>query len=536
MLCRMVCALLRRIRCTLPGRRAGQGLLLLCLCGCTTLSEYVHNGFKVGPNYRKPLAPVADDWIDAADVRVRKESDDLCHWWAVFNDPVLDALIQTAYGQNLTLREAGFRVLQARAELGIAIGEFFPQLQTLTGSWRRQELSRNAPNRQFLGERIFNQWTTGFNLAWEVDFWGRYRRAIESAEALLDASVEDYDAVLVMLLGDVASTYVQVRTLEQEIEYVKTNIGLQRETLKIAQARFQGGQATELDVDQAQSTLSQTESQVPQLEIQLRQANNRLCVLLGIPPEELRAKLGPAGIPAAPPEVAVGIPAELLVRRPDVRRAERQAAAESARIGIAEADLYPRISIVGNLGLQAQDFQNLFEGQSFFGQIGPSFSWNILNYGRIVNNSRVQDARFLEAVTRYQNAVLRAGEEVENGLVQFLRAQEEARFLAESGRAAEKAVKVALAQYKGGLVDFNRVSLLEQNLVQQQNLLAQARGAIALGLIQTYRALGGGWQIRCSPCPPLPAGPPPAEILPPPRSFDEERPTATEADGEARLP
>src|SRR5262249_24323569 len=224
--------------------------------------------FKVGPNYHKALAPVANDWIDADDVRVRQESDDLSRWWAVFNDPALDALVQTAYGQNLTLREAGFRVLQARAELGIAVGEFFPQLQTMSGSWKRQELSRNAPNRQFIGERIFSQWTYGFNLGWELDFWGRFRRAIESAEALLDASVEDYDDVLVTLLGDVATTYVQMRTLEQEIAYVKTNIGLQRETLKIAQARFQGGQATELDVDQAQSTLSQTESQVPQLEIQ----------------------------------------------------------------------------------------------------------------------------------------------------------------------------------------------------------------------------------------------------------------------------
>lgn len=497
-------------------------ILALALCGCTPLSEYIHNGLKVGPNYRRAPAPVAQDWIDANDVRVRKESDDLSRWWTVFNDPALDSLIQTGYQQNLTLREAGFRVLQARAQLGIAVGEFFPQLQNMSGSWKRQELSLNAPNRQFLGERLFSQWTYGFGLAWELDFWGRFRRAIESAEARLDASVEDYDDVLVTLLGDVASNYVQVRTLEQEIQYIRTNIELQRETLKIAKARFDGGQATELDVDQAQSTLSQTEAQVPQLEIKLREANNRICILLGIPPEDLRAKLGAGTIPVAPAEAVVGIPAELLVRRPDVRKAERKAAEQSARIGIAEADLYPAISITGNIGLQAQDFTDLFEGQSFFGSIGPSFQWKVLNYGRIVNNIRLQDARFQELVTSYQNTVLKANEEVENGLVRFLRAQQQARYLAESVKAAEKAVKIAIAQYKGGLVDFNRVSLLEQNLVQQQDLLAQARGSIALGLIHVYRALGGGWQIRCDPCSP-PAEPlmPRAngtELIPPPRS------------------
>jgi NodT family efflux transporter outer membrane factor (OMF) lipoprotein len=321
----------------------------------------------------------------------------------------------------------------------------------------------------------------------------------------------------------VATAYVQMRTIAQQIEYTRTNVELQRETLAIARARFLGGQASELDVDQAQSTLSQTEALVPQLQIQLRQANNRLCVLLGIPPEDLMAKIGPGSIPTTPTEVVAGIPAELLRRRPDVLRQERLAAAQSAEIGVAEADFYPVIQINGDIGYSAKDFSHLFNTQAFRGFINPTYSWPILNYGRILNNVRLQEARFQELVATYQNTVLKAAQEVEDGLVTFLRSQEEAKFLAESVAASEKAVKVALAQYKGGLVDFNRVSLLEQNLVQQQDQLAQAQGQIALGLIQVYRALGGGWQIRCDGCdltrPPASA---PQEAAPTPRKIVPE--------------
>jgi NodT family efflux transporter outer membrane factor (OMF) lipoprotein len=344
--------------------------------------------------------------------------------------------------------------------------------------------------------RYYGQWNDGFNLAWELDFWGRYRRAIESADASLDATVENYDAVLVTLLGDVASNYVIIRQVEEQIKLAKANVELQRKTLEIAQARFKGGTATELDVDQAQSNLSQTESKIPQFEVQLRQASNQLCILLGMPPEDLQKRLGAAAIPAAPIEVTVGIPAELLRRRPDVMRAERLAAAQSAQIGIAESDFYPRISLIGNVGYSAEHFSNLFTQQAFQGTFGPSFNWAVLNYGRILNNVRAQDAQFQSLVAGYQNAVITANAEVENGLVAFLKAQERVKLLTESVTAAQKAAAIAVAQYRGGTIDFNRLALLEQNLVQQQDLLAQAKGDIALGLIQVYRALGGGWELR----------------------------------------
>jgi NodT family efflux transporter outer membrane factor (OMF) lipoprotein len=372
----------------------------------------------------------------------------------------------------------------------------FPQQQTAFGSQSRVGRSIASTIGPFFGSRYFEQWQGGFNLAWELDFWGRFRRAVEAADDQLSASVEDYDAVLVTLLGDVAANYVQVRVDEQRIELLRANANLQREILRIVVARFDAGRVSELDVDQAKSTLAQTEAAIPLLEIDRRQAMNRLCVLLGMPPTNLEERLGKGTIPTPPYDVAAGIPAQLLSRRPDVRRAERIAAAQSEQIGIAQSDLYPAISISGTLGYQAQQFSQLFSSRAFSGSVGPSFQWNILNYGRIVNNVRLQDSLFQELVLAYQQAVLLAAEEAEDGLVTFLRAQERRKLLEESVLNMEKAVKVVIAQYKVGTADFTRVAQIEQDLVTQQDLLAQAEGQIAQGLIQVYRALGGGWQIR----------------------------------------
>jgi len=503
---------------------AACSIAALLTCGCTGPREYVHNGFKVGPNYCQPGAPVADTWIDAADKRVRTNSEDQSQWWRVFNDPVLNTLVRDAYGQNLTLREAGFRVLASRAQLAVTIGKILPQAQFASGNFTQTTISKETANNilglQALGipgvQRNFGQWDYGFNIGWELDFWGRFRRAIESDEANLGASVANYDDVLVTLLGDVATNYVQLRTLEQQIAYAHYNVELQQQTLTIVDARFHAGTTSELDVHQSRSTLAQTEAQIPELEITLRETANRLCILLGIPPEDLHARLGTVPIPTAPPEVAVGIPADLLRRRPDIRRAERTAAAQSAQIGVAEADFYPAISIVGTIGYSAEQFSQLFRSAAFDGTIGPSFQWKILNYGRIKNNVRVQNAKFQELVTNYQQTVLNANGEVENGLVTFLRAQVRTKFQSESVDRAQKAVSLGLVQYKAGTVDFTRITQLEQNLVLQQNTLAQARGEIAQGLIQVYRALGGGWEIRNTGLSPVEEGtiengaPPPA--------------------------
>jgi NodT family efflux transporter outer membrane factor (OMF) lipoprotein len=502
-------------------------LLLIAglLCGCTAVGDYIHNGFKVGPNYGRPAAPVAHDWIDANDAQLRHDEDEQTRWWGAFHDPALDALICTAYRQNLTLREAGFRILEARAQLGIDTGNLFPQTQDATGNYQRNAVSkRTALATNTLTKHFYSQWNFGFNLAWELDFWGRFRRAIEADSDNLDASVENYDAALLTLLGDVATNYAQMRTTEQRIKYFEDNVRVQRETLTIVDARFKASTISELDLDQARSTLAATEAAIPELEISLRQTINQLCVLLGMPPEELRARLGPGRIPTAPPDVVVGIPADLLRRRPDVRSAERQLAAQCALIGVAQSQFYPAISIAGSYGYAAQNLGHLFEPAALTGSVGPTFQWNLLNYGRILNNVRLQDSKFQELLATYQQSVLTANQDVENGLVTFLRGQVRTRLQQESVDNAKKAVQIAIVQYKAGTVDFTTVTQVEQALVQQEDTLAQAQGEIVSGLIQVYRALGGGWQIRLSGCNEALAAPgvasapwqPPAENVQPP--------------------
>ena len=395
----------------------------------------------------------------------------------------------------------------------IDTGNLFPQTQTATGSYTNNALSREDANPLSSGvRRFYGQWNYGFNLSWELDFWGRLRRAIESDAANLDASVENYDDVLVTLLGDVATNYVAYRTAEQRIKYANENVALQRKTLVIVEGKRKAGIVGELDVVQARSTLEQTEAAIPELEIAQRQAANQLCILLGIPPQDLQARLGLGSIPTTPAEVAVGIPADLLRRRPDVRRAERQAAAQSAQIGIAEAQFYPSIAINGTLGYSAQNFRDLFQEQALTGNVGPSFTWNIFNYGRLLNNKRLQEARFHELLTTYRNTVLSADQDVENGLVTFLRAQQRTKSQAASVADAKRAVDIVLAQYEAGTTDLTRVTLLQQNLVPLEDTLAQAQGEIATGLIQVYRALGGGWEIRLSSGNP---GTPPQSVGPP---------------------
>ena len=466
--------------------------------GCTGPREYFRQNFKVGPNYCPPTAYAAQHWIDSADRRVRSEPADLSQWWTVFNDATLNQLLERSYRQNLTLREAGFRILQARAQLGIVTGDLFPQTQNLTGSYRRVGVGSASTNSSssVAASGFTDQWNFGFNLTWELDFWGRFRRAVAAQEATLEASVYDYDYVLVTLLGDVAANYTQVRTYQERIRLLKANVVVQKGVLEFIENRYNAGRVGKLDVDQARSDLAQTEAGVPQLEIALRQATNRLCVLLGMPPCDLQCLISDGPIPVAPEEVVVGVPCDLVRRRPDVREAERRVAAQAEQIGIAQADFYPAFFINGTLGYQARSFSHLFSSNALNSSIGPSFDWNILNYGRIVNNVRLQDATLQELVVIYQQRVLDANEEAENGLVTFLRAQERARLLSESVVAAQSAVDIVVSQLQQGAVDFNRYATIEQNMVTQQDSYAQARGQIAEGLITVYRALGGGWEIR----------------------------------------
>jgi NodT family efflux transporter outer membrane factor (OMF) lipoprotein len=467
---------------------------------------------KVGPNYCPPTAPVADHWIDYADPRVKSEEQQLSAWWTVFNDPTLNGLIETAYRQNLTLRVAGARILEAQALRGIAVGNIFPQSQSAFADYTRVKLSRNTANPP--ADVWFSNWDAGLTASWEIDFWGRFRRAVEAADAELDASVENYDDVLVVLLSDVAASYVQYRTLQQRIVYAQANIDIQRRAVRLSTDKFEGGATTERDTHQARQILEQTEALIPSLEIGKRLAANRLCVLLGMPPQDLDAMLGPgSGVPKVPTDVVIGVPADLVRRRPDVRRAEREVAAQSARIGIAVSDLYPHISILGTIGVEAERFHELFRSGSMIGNIGPSIRWDILNYGRLVNNVRVQDARFQAAAYAYQDQVLTAGREVEDALIAFLLTQVQTRHLDASVEAANRTVVITNEQYSQGAVDFTPVFLFESTLTSQQDQFAASQGDVALALIAIYRALGGGWQIRLGEGPAVATAPLPVPSL-----------------------
>jgi len=499
---------------------SGLSLLLLSISlftGCCRVpggrcTDWWRNGFKVGPNYSRPPAPVASQWIDYADPRIKSEEQCLCCWWSVFNDPVLNRLVETAYQQNLTLRVAGARILEARAQLGIAEGNLFPQSQAAFGDYGRFKVSENVANP--VPVTWFSNWDAGLTASWEIDFWGRYRRAIEAADDELDASVENYDDVLVILLSDVAAAYVEYRTFDQRLVYARANVDVQRKSYTLASDKFEHGATTERDKFQAQQVLEQTEALIPALEIGKRVAANRLCVLLGMPVTDLTTILGEgSGIPITPKEVVVGVPADLIRRRPDVRRAERQVAAQSARIGVAVSDLYPHISLLGTIGVEAEEFGDLFKTPgSMIGEIGPGVRWDILNYGRLVNNVRVQDARFQALAYAYQDRVLNAGREVEDAMISFLRTQEQAQHLNGSVMAAAKTVDITKEQYKQGEVDFTPVFLFESTLTEQQDAWAVSQGDIALSLIAVYRAIGGGWEIRTGACEVLPESGQPRQL------------------------
>ncbi len=456
----------------------------------------------VGPDFRRPETSVAPDWLEAGDSRVKSEPSDYRNWWRAFNDPVLDGLIDKAYRQNLSLKTAAVRVLEARAQLGIAIGELYPQTQQASGSLQYNHISEHsavaAPGQQ-LG---YNQSHVGVNATWELDFWGKFRRAIESADASWHATVADYDNALVSLTGDVATAYVTIRTLEKRLEIAHENVDTQKESLEIAQARLKYGTVAQLDVEQARTALNDTLATIPSFEIQLRQQKDALSVLLGMPPNELTDLLGSdSGIPVSPSRVVIGIPADLLRRRPDIRSAEYRAAAQSAQIGVAKAELYPAFSLTGTFDFLSTDvgkstLGDMFGWESRSIQAGPSFQWNILNYGQITNNVRVQDARLQELLMGYQSAVLTAQQEVEDNLVAFLKFQERADFLGRSTEAAKKALDLAILQYQQGIKDFTTVLVAQQELLREQDNLATAMGNISSSLVGVYRALGGGWEIR----------------------------------------
>jgi NodT family efflux transporter outer membrane factor (OMF) lipoprotein len=471
--------------------------LMFAISGCS----------MVGPDYVKPTAPEPQEWLDSADPKIESKAADFSSWWTVFNDPTLNTLVQSAYEQNLTLQATGIRILEARAQLGIAFGDQYPQTQQGTGDARAQKTSRNLPNAAS-GERFAYVYDVGFDVAWELDFWGKFRRAVQAGVADLQASIADYDDNLVFLTSEVARTYINLRTSEEQLAVAYDNVKIQTESLRLAQAQFDAGAVTELDVFQSRALLRSTEATIPGFESEIRQAKNAIAILLGKLPGKIDAMLaGPGRIPQMPAEIAIGIPAELLRRRPDIHLAERKLAAQSAQIGVAKADLYPSFSLFGSIGYTTAGSTNppqsrnaglsdMFKNNSFGYSVGPSVSWNLFNYGRITNSIRVEDARFQQLAVDYENTVLQAVQEVEDAMTAYLRTQDQVAFLADAVAAYKSSVDLSTLQYKEGLVDFQRVLDAQQNLVQQQDNLVTTTGDVGLNLISLYKALGGGWEMR----------------------------------------
>jgi NodT family efflux transporter outer membrane factor (OMF) lipoprotein len=483
-----------------------QNFLRLSLIGLMALILFVSGCTLVGPDYVKPEAPEPENWLESADPKIESQQSDFSQWWTAFNDPVLDQLISAAYQQNLPLQIAGLRILEARAQLGIAFGFQYPQTQEAFGQASGNQISENAPNAS-QADKNYLDLQIGLSAAWELDVWGKFRRAVQTGVANLEATIADYDDILVSLTSEVARTYIIMRTAEERLGVARENVKIQKRSLEIADVRFKAGAVTELDVAQARSLLRGTESTIPGFLTDIRQSKNALAILLGKLPGEIDAILGGPGlIPEVPAEVAVGIPAELLRRRPDIRFAERALAAQSAQIGFAKADLFPSFTLFGSLGFEAADsvdsrsnnssISDLFRTDSFFYSAGPAVKWDFLQYGRLTNQVRVQDARFQELAVNYEDTVIRAAQEVEDAMVAFLQTQDAVRFLADAVKASKRSVDLSMIQYREGLTDYQRVLDTQRFLTEQQDDLVFTAGSVGLNLVSMYRALGGGWEIR----------------------------------------
>jgi multidrug efflux system outer membrane protein len=465
------------------GGRALAWTWTLMLGACTT----------VGPDFSRPRVPWLDAWSGGSLSALAERSpaprpDASPLWWRQFDDPVLDQLVAEAQRLNPDVRIAGLRIMEARAQLGIARSTLLPQGRQATGSvlgtGRHVD---GAPDTTALVA------DAALSVSWEIDFWGRFRRSIEAADAGYWASIAQYDDLQVLMAAQVAGLYCSIRTLEARLSITRENAALQRRNLEIAELLFRAGNESELDVQQARAQYLGTLSTLPQLEGSLRQTQNALSTLLGRAPGPLpeMATTG-AVIPHAALAAVVDLPADLLRRRPDVRAVELQLAAQSAAIGVSVADLYPSLSLLGSVGLSASSLGSATRALTW--GVGPSLVWNVFDQGRLSNAVLVQDARFQQLHERYQDAVLRAAREVDDAAVGFATTGEQIAILADAVTAAKRSLEIATLQYREGLVDFQRVLDAQLTLFGQQDRLVTSRGNLTQNLIALYKAMGGGWE------------------------------------------
>jgi NodT family efflux transporter outer membrane factor (OMF) lipoprotein len=471
---------------------------MLALGGCT-----------VGPDYVQPeIETVPDAWNTAATKGLAEGESSIETWWTVFDDATLTSLIERARTSNLSLREAVWRVEEARALRGIVAGQRVPQVG-VSGDATRSEVSKNGPVGGLLPDELVEAqdlYDLGVGASWEIDLWGRVRRQVEAADAEMQASVEDYRDVLVTLFAEVASNYVNVRAFQERLRYARTNVEGQENTLQLTQDRFDAGLVSALDVAQAESNLANTKALIPALELQLALALNRLAVLLGTSPGALDGELsGENPIPVEPEAVITGLPADLLRQRPDIRSAERRLAAQTARVGVATAELYPQFSLSGFLGLQSTEAGDLFSSDSVNWSIGLPVRWRIFEGGALRSQIAAEKARTARLIASYEQTVLVALEEVEDAMITYQKEVARRARLAESVDATQRSLELVLTQYTAGLTDFQNVLDTQRSLLQREDEFAESEGVVINALVALYRALGGGWDPDTAQLPVAPA-------------------------------
>lgn len=447
---------------------------------------------RLGPDFQSPRQGWIDHWdSQALDIASQQHPQpDRRQWWAQFEDPLLDRLISAADSNNSSLRIAALRILEARAQLGIASSGRYPQVQQASAD--SLYLDRNQYDGTPELDSSAWQYSAGFAAGWELDFWGRYSRAIESADANYFAAQANYEDVLVLLRAQVAQTYYALRTAEARLSIARDNAKLQKRSLDITERLFNSGNSDELDLQQAKTQYLATLSSIPELETQVAQTRNALAVLVGQPPgsmPELNAET--ALVPLVDQALLDDVPANLLLRRPDVRAAELLVAAQSALIGVAKTDLYPSISLLGSIGWSASSLNGSPQTVSL--GAGPSLTWNLFDHGRLRNNVRVQDARLQQLIEAYQDRVRQAAREADDAAIGLSKALEREVILREASFSAKRSLTLANAQYREGYSDFQRVLDAQRALFAQQDGYLLARSAALSNLINLYRALGGGW-------------------------------------------
>lgn len=474
-------------------RAAGSALGLLAISSLTAC--------KVGPDYVPPPGAAAEAYAHVTDegfagfsrIDPTRPPDPV--WWAQLKDAKLDDLVRRAAAQNLDVRLAAARIAEARANLGFTESELYPTVDA-QGSYSRNRDSRNGRAGGFGGAgRNYDLFSAGFDSQWELDFFGRIGRNIESAEASLQATEEDRRDVLVTLVSDVARSYAELRGFQRRLEIARKNIALQQETLGLTRARFSAGLTTDLDVAQAEAVLAETTSRVPTLDQSAQASIHRIGVLLGQNPASLREELSAQGpIPVVPEAVPVGLPSELLRRRPDIRRAERNIVAANALVGVAIADLYPRFSLTGSFGFQSDKLADFADASSRFWSIGPAVRWPILDWNRVRSSINVQKARSEQTLIVYEQTVLRGFEDTENALVAYTREQSRRNSLADAVASNRRAFDLANQLYTSGVTDFQRVIDSQRALFNAEDALVQSDTVVTTNLIALYKALGGGWE------------------------------------------